>query len=185
MDEDSFWQSHLQPGEQIVWRAEASQRLRRAEIGRRRTVAILLGLASVVLAIAFAWKLYESLFIHNATANLGTAVGAPLYAALAITFAVVFAAQLGRLNPKLSASVRYAATSTRLIALDAAGAVVDEVDAHDMAGLILGGRSSAPDLFVLRKHDDTNVRAFAIEHIETPLEAKAIIEDHFLEEPAP
>ncbi|MDP3739027.1 MAG: hypothetical protein Q8R02_16655 [Hyphomonadaceae bacterium] len=181
MDDEAFWTPHLHPDERIVWRADASTKLRRAEVSRRRTVAILLGLASIVLSGAFGYKLYESLFIANATPNLGTAVGAPLYAALALTFAVVFLAQLGRLNPKLPASVRFAATSTRLIALDASGAVVDEVDTHDIAGLILGGRRSAPDLFVLRKHDDTNVRAFAIEHIERPIEAKAIIEEHFLE----
>jgi hypothetical protein len=176
-----IWTPHLQDGERLVWQAEASPRLRRAEIGRRRLVAVLIGVSSAVLAGAFGYKLYETFFPGHTQPNLAAGVAAPLYAALALTFAAVFIAQLTRLNPKLSAAIRYAATSTRLIALDAAGAIVDQVDVQEIAGLILGGRRSAPDLFVLRSHDDMNVRAFSIEHIDMPFEAKTIIEQELLE----
>jgi hypothetical protein len=178
-----IWMPHLQDGERLVWQAEASPRLRRAEIGRRRLAAVLIGLASAVLAGAFGYKLYESIFPGHSQPNLAAGVAAPLYAALALTFAAVFLAQLTRLNPKLSTAIRYAATSTRLIALDAAGAIVDQIDVQEIAGLILGGRRSAPDLFVLRSHDDLNVHAFSIEHIDEPFEAKAIIEEKLLEQP--
>jgi hypothetical protein len=177
----STWARHLAPGEMLVWEASASDRLRRAEVARRRWAAILIGLACAVLAGAFAWKLYESFQPGQHQPNLNAALAVPLYAALAITFGIVFIAQLGRLNPKLSPAVRYAATSTRLIAADASGAVIDQVDVQDIAGLILGGRRSAPDIFVLRRHDDMNVRAFAIEHIDKPFEAKAILEEQVLE----
>jgi hypothetical protein len=96
---------------------------------------------------------------------------------------VVCIAQLGRLNPKLTPAIQYAATAHRILAADAAGAITDEIDAHDIAGFILGGRRSAPDLFALRSHDDLNVKTFAIEHIESPLEAKAVLEEQFLEQP--
>ena len=180
MNQTDLWNKHLKPGESLLWQASASDKLRRAEIGRRRGTAILIGLASLVLAAAFGWKLYET-FLPGQQPSLGAAVAMPLYGALALTFLVVFLAQLGRLTPKLTRAVRYAATDTRLLAADAKGAVVDQIDVQEIAGVILGGRRSAPDIFVLRTHDDLNVRTFAIEHIDQALEAKALIEDHFLE----
>ncbi len=181
MDQTSIWSRHLKPGERLLWEASASEKLRRAEIGRRRGAAILIGFACLVLAAAFGWKLYETFLPGQAQPSLGAAVAIPLYAALGLTFLAVFIAQLGRLNPKLSRAVRYAATDTRLISTDAKGAVVDQIDVQEIAGVILGGRRSAPDIFVLRTHDDLNVRTFAIEHIDQAFEAKALIEDHFLE----
>jgi hypothetical protein len=177
----NIWTPHLKPDERIVWSAEASPALIRAETNRRRLTAALIGAASLTLAVAFGWKLYETFALSSPQPNLSAAVAGPLYAALALTFAVVTMAQLGRFKPIRPAAVRYAATSTRLLAADASGAIVDEVDAHDIAGLILGGRRSAPDLFALRRHDDANVRAFSIEHIDNPLEAKTIIEDQLLQ----
>ena len=180
MDQTSFWTQHLKPGERIVWQADASPRLRRAAVSRRRWIAIVVMLLAAVLALAFAYKLYESL-LPGAQTGLGLAIAAPLYVALALTFAVVAFAQLGRLNPKLSPAVRFAATPARLIAADAGGALLDELNAQDISGLILGGRSKAPDLYVLRRQDDLNVRAFSIEHIDRPLEAKIFLEEQFLE----
>jgi hypothetical protein len=179
MDQTSIWSRHLKPGERLLWEASASEKLRRAEIGRRRGAAILIGFACFVLAAAFGWKLYET-FQPGQQPSLGAAVAIPLYAALALTFLAVFIAQLGRLNPKLTRAIRYAATSMRLISADAKGAIVDQIDVQEVAGIILGGRRSAPDIFALRTHDDMNVRTFAIEHIDRALEAKTILEDQFL-----
>jgi len=177
--DQTVWSKHLKPGERLLWEASASEKLRRAETGRRRGAAILIGFACLVLAAAFGWKLYESFLPGPAQPNLGAAVAIPLYAALALTFLAVFIAQLGRLNPKLTRAVRYAATDARLISADAKGALVDQIDVQEIAGVILGGRRSAPDIFVLRTHDDVNVRTFAIEHIDRALEAKAFLEEHF------
>jgi hypothetical protein len=181
MNEDTIWKPHLRPGERVLWSADASGKLRRAEISRRRTAALVIGLATGTLAVAFGWKLYESFLPGPHQPDLGAAIAAPLYGALALTFAAVFAAQLGRLNPQLSRAVRYAATDARLIAADETGGVIDQLHAEEIAGLILGGRRAAPDLFILRKNDPAERRAFAIEHIERPFEAKAILEDQFLE----
>jgi hypothetical protein len=184
MDQTDLWSRHLKPGERLLWEAGASDRLRRAEIGRRRAAAILIGFSCLVLAAAFGWKLYETFLPGQPQPNLGAAVAMPLYAALALTFLAVFIAQLGRLNPKLSRAVRYAATDARLISADAKGAIIDQIDVQEIAGVILGGRRAAPDIFVLRTHDDLNVRTFAIEHIDKPLAAKAFLEEQFLEHDA-
>jgi hypothetical protein len=177
--DQTFWSKHLKPGERLLWEAGASQKLRRAEIGRRRGAAILIGFACLVLAAAFGWKLYET-FLPGQQPSLGAAVAAPLYGALALTFFAVFIAQLGRLNPKLTRAVRYAATDTRLISADAEGAIVDQIDVQEIAGIVLGGRRAAPDIFALRTHDDLNVRTFAIEHIDRAFDAKAFLEEHLL-----
>jgi hypothetical protein len=177
----NIWTPHLKPDERLVWSASVSPALIRAETSRRRLTAALIGGASLILAGAFGWKLYETFFVPEAQPTLSAGIAGPLYIALALTFAVVAIAQLGRFKAVRPAAARYAATSIRLIAADVSGAIVDEVDVQDIAGLILGGRRSAPDLFALRRHDDANVRAFAIEHIDNPLEAKAMIEDQLLE----
>jgi hypothetical protein len=176
----AMWAKHLQPDERLIWQADTSQRLVRAEASRRRLMAVLAGLASAILAAAFGYKLYELIVVGNAQPNLSIAIGGPLYGLIALAFAAVAFAQIARLFRKPPPAFRYAATTTRLIALNAAGRIVDQVDVQDVAGLILGGRRRTPDLYALRKHDDTNVRAFAIERIEKPLEAWNIIEEHLL-----
>jgi hypothetical protein len=183
MSDAPAFTSYLKPGETIVWSAEASPKLRKAEIARRRWLAVLLALVSLTLAFGFGWKLYETIITPQSSADLGAAIASPIYGMVGLTFLIVFLAQLTRLNPKLTAATHYAATSDRILAADAAGAITDEIDAHDIAGFIAGGRRSAPDLFVLRTHDDLNVKAFAIEHIEQPLEAKLVLEQQFLEQP--
>src|SRR5690606_5868460 len=148
MDQTSFWSTHLKPGERVVWQADASPRLRRAAVSRRRWIAIVVMLLATLLALAFAYQPYESL-LPGAQTRLGLAISTPLYVALALTFAVVALAQLGRLSPKLSPAVRFAATPARLIAADAGGAIIDQIDVQEIAGLILGGRRAAPDIFAL------------------------------------
>jgi hypothetical protein len=175
--DQTFWNKHLKPGERLLWEASASEKLRRAEIGRRRFAAILIGLACLVLALAFAWKLYESIQPGQHQPSLGAAIAVPLYATMGLALLAVFIAQLGRLNPKLTRAVRYAATDARLISVDSQGRIVDQIDVQEIAGVILGGRRSAPDIFVLRTHDDLNVRTFAIEHIDRASDAKSFIEE--------
>lgn len=183
MDQASIWTRHLKPGERLLWETGASEKLRRAEIGRRRGMAILIGFASFGLALGFAWKTYEAFLPCQHQPDIGAAIAVPLYVALALTFFAVFIAQLGRLNPKLSRAVRYAATDTRLISVDSQGSIVDQIDVQEIAGFILGGRRSAPDIFALRTHDDLNVRPFAIEHIDRAFDAKVFLEEQILEHP--
>jgi hypothetical protein len=179
MDE-AIWSRHLEPGEQLVWQAGASPKLLRAVAARRRRWAALMLLVSLTLAGAFGWKLYDTSF-QNGVFTMAAGFAIPLYAALALTFVAVAIGQIQRIAHKPPAPRSYGMTNHRLIALNAAGKVIDQVDSQEIAGVIVGGRRTAPDLFVLRSHDDTNVRAFTIEHIDKPLEAKAMIEEQFLE----
>jgi hypothetical protein len=181
MDQDPIWTQHLQPGERLVWQSAASFRLIRAEASRKRLWAALLGFVSLVLAGAFAYKLYSEVFPAGVGPTLSSGIAAPLYAALALTLAIVAIAQFGRIGRKAAPGRRYAMTSTRLIAINPAGRIIDQVDSLEIAGVVVGGPRNAPDLYVLRTHDDTNVRAFALEKLDQPLEAKALIEQEFLE----
>jgi len=93
--------------------------------------------------------------------------------------AVLAYASFRRLAAKPQKAQHYAATSTRLLALDAAGDLVSEMQGADVDGVIAGGRPQTPDIYVLRKDDPKEDHVFALEHIARPLEAKAIIEEAF------
>ena len=177
----SIWTPHLKPGERIVWSASASAALRSADISRRRILYGLAGGASAIVAVLLAIRFFETIFPAHATPNLGAAVAAPLYLAFALAMAALAVWGFRNLNPKLSAAMHFAATDARLIALDASGKVVDEMPGPDVDGVIAGGRRKTPDLYVLRAGDEKEERVFAIEHIDKPLEAKAIIEENFLD----
>jgi hypothetical protein len=89
-----------------------------------------------------------------------------------------------RLAAKPQKAQHYAATTTRLLALDAAGSVVGEMQGADVGGVIAGGRPQTPDIYVLRRDDPREEHVFALEHIDRPLEAKAIIEETFAQPPS-
>ena len=89
-----------------------------------------------------------------------------------------------RLAAKPQKAQHYAATTTRLLALDAAGSVVGEMQSADVGGVIAGGRPQTPDIYVLRRDDPKEEHVFALEHIDRPLEAKAIIEETFAQPPS-
>lgn len=183
-DTASIWTPYLKPGERIVWQAEASQALRRADLSRSRMIAGAVGGASAIAAALLAIRFFETIFPVHPIPSLGAAVAAPLYAAFAIALAALALWGLRNLNPKPPAASHFAVTDQRLISLNMAGAVVDEIAGPEIDGVVVGGRRRTPDLYILRKDDEKEARVFAIEHIERPLEAKAIIEEQFLE-PAP
>lgn len=173
-----LWSRHLQPGETIVWSASTSSDLLRATHRRRVTVALISGTAAAVLAIFLGLRFLESVGGY-ATANIGASIVAPLYGAFALAMAVLAVGCFTRLGAKPQTAQHYAATSTRLLALDASGAVVNEMQGADVDGVIAGGRPQTPDIYVLRKDDPKEDHVFALEHIARPLEAKAIIEETF------
>lgn len=179
-----LWARHLQPGETIVWSASTSSDLLRATRRRRVTVALISGTAAAVLALFLGLRFLESLGGY-ATANMGASLVTPLYGAFALAMAVLAAGCFARLGAKPQKAQHYAATSTRLLALDAAGSVVSEMQGADVDGVIAGGRPQTPDIYVLRRHDPKEDHVFALEHIDRPLEAKAIIEETFASPPAP
>ena len=102
----------------------------------------------------------------------------------ALIIAVLAVAQLFKLaRPRQPEAAHYAATSQRLIALDASGAIAAEMPADEIGDVMAGG--SRPDLAVLRRDEDSQAPAFPIRFIERPLEAKAIIEETFPSPPPP
>ena len=181
-----LWTPHLGPGERVVWSASASADLMRATRRRRATIALAWGLLATVLAVFLGLRFLESVGGY-ATANMGASLVTPLYGAFALAMAVLAIGSFARLGARPQAAQHYAATSSRLLALDASGDVVNEMQGADIEGVIAGGRPQTPDIYVLRKNDPKEDHVFALEHIDRPLEAKAIIEETFIsesEEPA-
>jgi hypothetical protein len=178
-----LWTPHLQPGERLVWSASTSADLLRATRRRRITVALISGSAAAILAVFLGLRFLESVGGY-ATANIGASIVTPLYIAFALAMAVLAVGCFQRLAAKPQAAQHYAATSKRLLALDASGAIVSEMQGAEVDGVIAGGRPQTPDIYVLRKDDPKEEHVFAVEHIARPLEAKAIIEETFAQPPA-
>jgi len=173
-----IWTPHLRPGERLVWSASVSADLLRATCRRRATVALAWGLVAAVLAVFLGLRFLESVGGY-ATANMGASLVTPLYGAFALAMAVLAVGCFQRLAAKPQAAQHYAVTGARLLALDASGAIVSEMQGADVDGVIAGGRPQTPDIYVLRKDDPKEAHVFALEHIDRPLEAKAIIEETF------
>jgi len=180
MVESSIWQSHLKPGEHIVWSAEASPALIAAARNRTRTVAVISGVAAALIALLLAARFFENLPGYG-TADIAASMLVPLYGVFALVMALLAVTCLRRLGVKPPAATRFAATNLRLIALSSAGSITDELPAAEINGVIAGGRTQTPDIYVLRRDDPKEQHVFSIENIDRPLEAKAIIEDTFLE----
>jgi len=178
-----LWAPHLKPGETIVWSASTSSDLLRATRRLRVTVALISGTAAAVLAVFLGLRFVESVGSY-ATANIGASIVTPIFGAFSLAMAVLAYASFRRLAAKPQAAQHYAATSTRLLALDGAGDVVSEMQGADVEGVIAGGRPQTPDIYVLRKDDPKEDHVFALEHIARPLEAKAIIEEAFVQPPS-
>lgn len=177
-----IWSAHLRPGERIVWSAEASQTRLRAARHRIRLIAIGSGLASGLIAILLGVRFFESVTAY-ATHDIAASLLVPLYGVFALAMAALSYGSFSRLAVKPPAAMHFAATNQRLISLSPAGSIADELPAAEIDSVIAGGRPSAPDIYVLRRDDPNDRHAFAIEHIDRPLEAKAIIEESFLEPP--
>ena len=175
-----IWSTHLRPGERIVWSATASVTRLRAARQRVRLIAFGSGLAAGLIAILLAVRFFESVTAY-ATNDIAASLLVPLYGVFALAMAALSYGSFARLAVKPPAATHFAATNPRLISLSAAGTIADELPADDIDSVIAGGRTAAPDIYVLRRDDPNDRRAFAIENIDKPLEAKAIIEETFLE----
>ena len=183
----AIWTPHLHPGERIVWSADASLALRSADINRQRLIYGGAGAFSALVAIMLAARFAESVLITNAAPSL-LAAFTPLYLVFALTMAVLAYGSVRKMLRPGPTARHFAATEARLLALDASGALIDELPKAEFDSVIAGGRRRTPDIYVLRKDDPDEKRVFAIEHIEKPLGAKAMIEEAYLpesEEPAP
>ena len=175
----AIWTPHLQPGERIVWSADASLALRRADINRQRLIYGGAGAFSALVAVLLAARFAESLFLASTAPSI-LAAFTPLYLVFALTMAVLAYGSVRKMLRPGPNATHFAATDGRLLALDASGAVIDELPKAEFDSVVAGGRRRTPDVYVLRKDDPDEKRVFAIEHIERPLEAKAMIEDAYL-----
>lgn len=174
-----IWTPHLQPGERIVWSAPVSVAMRQAHLSRQRLIYGAAGVASLLIGLLMLVRFVESLLIVSAEPSM-LAAFTPLYLVFGLTMLALALWGFRRMATRASAAAHYAATSARLIALDASGAVLQEMRAAEVDSVIAAGRARTPDVYVLRKDDPKEEHVFAIEHIERPLEAKAVIEDTFL-----
>ncbi len=178
-DAADIWTPHLQPGENLVWSACVSDSLVGADLTRQRGMAIAIFIPSTIVAALLAVVFLGSI-APGPTMNPNVML-APMYFAFAAAIAIVAVSQLFKLaRPRRPDAARYAATTTRLMALTPEGAVLREMPGSEIGEIMVGG--SRPDLVVLRRDEDSEAAAFPIRFIERPLEAKAIIEETF---PAP
>lgn len=176
-----LWTTHLAPGETLVWSGSASPDLRKAETSRRRMIYGLAAAASLLIAIMLGARFVESLAM-NAIQPSMLAAFTPLYLVFALAMAALALWGVRRALEKPPAAAHFAITAQRLIALNDAGAIIDQMPGAEIDGVIAGARRRTPDVYVLRKDDPKEERVFAMEHLDRPLEAKAIIEETF---PAP
>jgi hypothetical protein len=173
-----LWTRHLAPGETLVWSASASPALRKADANRSRMLFGLAGVAALVIALLLGIRFIDSLMIVTAEPSL-LAAFTPLYLVFAVAMFALALWGFRRMAVKPPAATHFAVTQRRLIALDATGAIIEELPGSDVDGVIAGGRRNTPDVYVLRRDDPKEERVFAMEHLARPLEAKAIIEDTF------
>lgn len=176
------WTPHLAPGETLVWSASASPALRSADLARSRALYALVGVASLIVALLLAIRFVESLMANMAQPTMLAAV-TPLYIAFALAMFALSLWGFRHAAKEGPPALHFALTSRRLIALDKADAVVAEMPGAEIDGVIAGGRRKTPDVYVLRRDDPKEDHVFALEHLDRPLEAKAIIEETF--PPAP
>jgi hypothetical protein len=175
-DAADIWTPHLQPGESLVWSARVSDGLVGADLTRQRGMAIAIFIPSTIVAALLAVVFLGSI-APGPTMNPNVML-APMYFAFAAAIAIVAVSQLFKVaRPRRPDAARYAATTSRLMALTPDGAVLREMPGSEIGEIMVGG--SRPDLVVLRRDEDSEAAAFPIRFIERPLEAKAIIEETF------
>lgn len=184
MSSSTDWTPHLQPGERILWSADASHALRHAELSRQRMIHGGVGAFSALVSLMLAARFVESAFLASSAPSM-LAAFTPLYLVFALTMAALAFASFRRMMRPGPVTMHFAATDQRLIGLNAAGALIDEMPGAQVDNVVAGGRRRTPDIYVLRKDDPQEKRVFAIEHIDRPLEAKAIIEEAYLPPPEP
>ncbi len=173
-----IWTTHLAAGETLLWSASASPALRSADIRRSRMLYALAGVGSLLIAGLLGIRFAESVLI-NAIQPSMLAAFTPLYLVFALAILALAVWGFRGMLRSGPAATHFALTSIRLIALDKAGVVVAEMPGADIDGVIAGGRRKTPDVYVLRRDDPKEDHVFALEHLDRPLEAKAMIEETF------
>lgn len=181
---DAIWSPHLQPGERILWSATASAELRRADVSRQRLIYGAAGAFSLLVAVLLAVRFIESLAIVTSQPSM-LAAFTPLYLVFALAMGALALWGFRRMSVRGPAAIHYAGTATRLLATDAAGQLIAQMQGTEIDSVLASGRRKTPDVYVLRKDDPKEEHVFAIEHIDRPIDAKSFIEDTFIPEVPP
>jgi hypothetical protein len=169
---------HLASGESLLWSASASPSLRKAELYRQRLFFGLTACLCLMIALTLALRFVEALILTATTPSL-LAAFTPLYLVFALAMAALALWGFRRMAVDPHRAAHFAMTPARLFALDRDGALVDEIMAGEVDGVVAGGRRRSYDLYVLRRGDPQEDHTFAMQHLERPLEVKAIIEAAF------
>ncbi len=169
---------HLHPGEQLLWSASYSSKLRSADRARARLRMGLFAVASGGVALLAAFRLAEVL-TSEGDPSLAAAVLIPLYAAFGLAAGCLAVFMLLRMKLPPAHADHYAATNLRLLALDHQGRI-----AAQMPGAVIGGAAfdnpDRPRELHIYPNDDTTP-AFFIEHLANLRTARARITDIFPE----
>jgi hypothetical protein len=127
------------------------------------------------------YRFYESVFPDRPQPGLAVAVAAPLFLMFGLALAILSFFMFRKLlKPPTPDADHYAITNTRLLALDHAGALVDEMPGAEIAGAIFDNDRRPSELHVIRSGEDQ--RMFFIEHLPDLPAVKARIQQQF---PAP
>jgi hypothetical protein len=170
---------HLQPGETLLWSARYSGKLRRAYRARALTRQLLLALAAAAVALIAAYRLFETLTNSASQAELAAAAIIPLYVAFGLTAACLCVFLLLRLKPEPAHADHYAATNLRLLALDPAGQLADQIAGADIGGAVFDKREPPRVLHIYGR--DETIAPFFIEDLPDLRTVRARIAEIFPE----
>jgi hypothetical protein len=170
---------HLQPGENLLWSASYSDKLRRAYRTRALIRRLLMAAAAAVVALVAGYRLYETLVTRSSQAELAAAAIIPLYVAFGLTAACLCIFLLLRLKPEPAHADHYAATNLRLLALDPAGQLADQIAGADIGGAVFDRREPPRVLHIYGREPD--IAPFFIEDLPDLRLVRARIADIFPE----
>lgn len=186
MDEIDPWTPYLRANERVLWQAGVAEDRYRAEASRQRKLGAVIMLAAIAAAVLLARGFLDTLGKPPAGGedilpNLSGVFAGPIYVAMILTCLVVAFAQILRFRLPRPAAARFAATSDRLLALDAGGALIDQIEGAAIADLEISSKANAHSLVVRRKTGESSQPPFSMRYIDRPTDAKTFIEQTFLE----
>ena len=162
------WLKHLEADEQVVWSAATSLELRLKELGARRQASLLACVVASGLGLWLAWNLAQTpgskpgWWLPDLSGYL---VYWPLYI-VGISICVgVAATSLQLLVGEISPEKIYAATSGRLLVIDEAGTITDQMASADIADVRMLDLATGTILQVQRKQGVGEQRKIIIRNV--------------------
>jgi hypothetical protein len=178
MEDATLFTPHLKPGEQIVWSSAESRAMLKASHDSQRLPRLGLAIVSGIIAIALGYRFAEAAFSWSNQPDLSSAVAAPMYVVFALALAVLAVFSVLRVVRAPPQPVLYAATSQRLLAIDAAGRLTAEIAGADIAGVERMDRPNRTHLLVTAR-TGAEPSAFSINNIDNAAAVAAMIQTTF------